>query len=174
MRVEDIIDLKAFLDTLPAVTNANLPHELGFPFNIRRGVGLRNLLHADGRSFMPDPGASAEVNRGAYLVDGPGHCGECHTPRGLDGAMIPGKALAGGPSPEGKGHIPNITPHSDGIADWSEDDIVTALATGMMPSGDTFGGLMGDVQQSLSHLSPEDLAAIAAYLKTVPPVAGRR
>jgi mono/diheme cytochrome c family protein len=174
MKIEDIVDLKAFLDRLPAVTTASQAHELPFPFNIRRGVGLWQLLHVDGKTFVPDPQASDEVNRGAYLVQAPGHCGECHTPRGFDGGMIAAKFLSGGPSPEGKGRIPNITPHPDGIADWTNDDIVAALETGMMPTGDVFGSVMGAVQANLARLPKEEIAAIAAYLKTVPPLPGKR
>lgn len=173
MRVEDITDLKAFLDTLPAVATPNVPHDLPFPLTVRRGIGLWKLLHVDGASFTPDPAASDAVNRGAYLVEGPGHCGECHTPRGFDGAMIANRALSGGPSPEGRGSVPNITPHPDGIGDWSEDDIVMALTTGMMPDGDTFGGSMVEVQENLSRLSTDDISAIAAYLKSIPPIPGR-
>ena len=72
MSYEDLIDLKAYLDSLPAVKNEVPPHELGFPFNIRRGLGLWHKLYVDGESFVPDPNASAELNRGAYLVTGPG------------------------------------------------------------------------------------------------------
>ena len=79
MRIEDLLDLKAFLNTLPPVATASLPHELPFPFTIRRDIGLWKLLYMDGRTFVPDPAKSAELNRGAYLVEGPGHCGECHT-----------------------------------------------------------------------------------------------
>jgi mono/diheme cytochrome c family protein len=122
---------------------------------------------------VPDPAKCEDENRGAYLVEGPGHCGECHTPRGFDGGPIEAKALAGGPNPEGKGRIPNITPHADGIGDWSEDDIVTALTTGMTPTGDSFGRTMAAVQENLARLAPSDVAAIAAYLKTVPAIAGR-
>jgi mono/diheme cytochrome c family protein len=174
MKIEDIIDLKAFMDTLPKVADASQPHELPFPFNIRRGVGLWQLRYVDGHTFQPDPAKSEAQNRGAYLVEGPGHCGECHTPRGFDGGPIAAKALAGGPNPEGKGRIPNITPDADGIGDWSEGDLVTALTTGLTPTGDSFGRTMGAVQENLARLAPSDVAAIAAYLKTVPPVAGRR
>lgn len=174
MRIEDIIDLKAHIDTLPAVATASRPHELPFPFNIRRGLGLWQLLYVDGKTFVPDASVDEAINRGAYLVQGPGHCGECHTPRGFDGGMIAAKALSGGPSPEGKGRIPNITPHEDGIGDWSADDIVAALETGMMPTGDVFGSVMGAVQVNLARLPKEDIAAITAYLRTVPPLPGKR
>src|SRR5690606_26407673 len=80
MRVEDIIDLKAFMDTLPLVAGRSPPNDLKFPYSVRRGVGLWQLLYVDGRTFAPDPDSSDQVNRGAYLVQGAGHCGACHTP----------------------------------------------------------------------------------------------
>ena len=171
MRIEDIIDLKAYLDTLPAVAEASQPHELPFPFSIRRGLGLWQLFYVDGTAFVPDPAASDIVNRGAYLVQGPGHCGECHTPRGFDGGMIAAKALSGGPAPEGTGKIPNITPHESGIGSWSEEDIVAFLETGFKPDFDVVGGAMTAVQRNMAMLPRADLEAIAAYLKTVAPVA---
>jgi mono/diheme cytochrome c family protein len=175
MTVEDIIDLKAYLDTLPPVAVDAPPHELSFPFNIRRGLGLWQLLYIDGKAFQPDPAATDQINRGAYLVRGPGHCGECHSPRNIIGGIIASRALGGGPVPEGNGMIPNITPDPDtGIGDWSENDIVEALTTGFLPDFDTFGGAMGAVQDNLAQLTPGDREAIAAYLKSVPPVRSQK
>ena len=85
MKIADVVDLKAFMDTLPAVANVAPPHDLPPPFRIRRGLGLWKLLFMDYEPFKPIAGASEEVNRGAYLVTGPGHCGECHTPRNIIG-----------------------------------------------------------------------------------------
>ncbi len=172
MRVEDIIDLKAFMDTLEPVDNAIAAHDLPFPFNIRRGLGLWQLVFADGKTFVPDPQASDQINRGAYLVKGPGHCGECHTPRDVAGAMIAARALSGGPAPEGDGTVPNITPDTDtGIGSWSQDDLVTLFKTGFTPDFDSVGGSMAPVQRNLAMLPDEDLEAIAAYLMSLPPIA---
>jgi len=171
MKIEDLIDLKAYLDTLPAVANAVPPHELPFPFSFRRGLGLWQLLYVDGKTFVPDPQASEEANRGAYLVKGPGHCGECHTERNFIGGPMASLAYAGGPSPEGKGRIPNITPDKDtGIGSWSEDDIVNLLETGFTPSFDSVGGSMTAVIGNTSRLTAEDRHAIAAYLKSLPAI----
>jgi mono/diheme cytochrome c family protein len=171
MRIEDIIDLKAYLDTLPAVATSAPPHDLPFPFNLRRGLGLWKLLYVDGRTFEPDPAISAEENRGAYLVHGPGHCGECHSPRNVIGGVIASRAYSGGPAPEGDGTIPNITPDPEtGIGSWSDAEIVEAFETGFKPDFDTFGGSMVAVQQNLAMLTPEDLMAIAVYLKSLPPI----
>lgn len=172
MRVEDIIDLKAFMDTLEPVDNVVAAHDLPFPFNIRRGLGLWQLVFADGKTFVPDPQASDQINRGAYLAKGPGHCGECHTPRDVAGAMIAARALSGGPAPEGDGTVPNITPDTDtGIGSWSQDDLVTLFKTGFTPDFDSVGGSMAPVQRNLAMLPDEDLEAIAAYLMSLPPIA---
>jgi mono/diheme cytochrome c family protein len=173
MRLDDIIDLKAFMDTLPAVASSAPEHELGFPFNIRRGLGLWQLFYVDGKTFEPNPEASATVNAGAYLVTGPGHCGECHTPRNLIGGPIESRALGGGPAPEGTGRIPNITPDENGIGSWSVADLVNAFQTGFTPEFDSLGGSMAPVQRNLAHLSEADLTAMAEYLKTVPPAKSR-
>lgn len=170
MRVEDIIDVKAFLDTLPAVATASRPHEIGFPFNIRRGIGLWQRRYVDGRTFEPDPAMSEAASHGGYLVQGAGHCGECHTPRGFDGGPITSRALAGGPAPEGSGTIPNITPDASGIGSWSEDDIVAFLTTGFTPDFDSAGGSMTAVVRNMAKLPADDVAAIAAYLKAIPPL----
>lgn len=170
MTYEDLIDLKAYLDTLPAVKQKTPPHELAFPYNIRRGLGLWQLLYVDGKTFTPDTKASDELNRGAYLVEGPGHCGECHSPRNSLGGIIQSRAFAGARNPEGKGKIPNITPSHDGLGEWSADDITYLLETGNTPDFDVIGGVMAPVQENMAKLKPEDRSAIAAYLKSLPPL----
>ena len=169
MPVTDLIDLKAYLDTLPQAANPSPGHDLPLPFRLRRGLGLWKLLYLDGQEFRPAPHQSAEHNRGAYLVNGPGHCGECHTPRTLLGGMDHTRWLAGGPSPEGKGKIPNITAHEDGIAAWTKKDIVYALETGFTPEFDSLGSTMAAVQENMAALPATDREAIATYLKAVPP-----
>lgn len=167
---KDLVDLKAFLDTLPAV-KSNVPdHDLALPFRMRQTLAVWKWLFLDGKTFAPDPGESDKWNRGAYLVQGPGHCGECHSPRNPFGGIIAGKRYSGAPNPEGKGIIPNITQHKSGIADWSEADIVMALETGLTPSFDTFGGTMVKVQENMAELSVQDRSAIAAYIKSLPPI----
>ena len=135
MTLTDVIDLKGYLDTLPASANVAPPHDLALPFRLRRGLGLWKLLFLDGKPFTPDPGASAEANRGKYLVDGAGHCGECHTERNIAGGFVTAKWLAGGPAPEGDGWVPNLTPAPDGLADWSKGDLVYLFQTGSLPDG---------------------------------------
>jgi len=168
MSLEDLIDLKFYLDTLPEVEDVNEDHELKFPWNIRAGIGFWKLINLD-----PEPVVSlAQENdlllRGRYLVEGPGHCGECHTPRNWTGGLDYGRWLAGAPNPDGEGKVSNITPGKKGLADWSADDIAYYLESGFTPDYDTAGGSMVEVQENMAQLPAEDRAAIAAYLKAIP------
>lgn len=165
MTVEDLLDLKAFLDTLPAVQAQNEEHDLAFPWNVRMGIGLWKLFNLDVRpavSGLPD---DEEIKRGQYLVEGPGHCAECHTPRDWMGGLKLDHWLAGAPDPEGEGQVPNITP--SGLADWLKGDIAYYLQSGFTPDFDTVGGSMVKVQKNMAKLPAEDLDAIAAYLKAI-------
>lgn len=172
MTRQDVIDIKAYLDTVPAVRNEVPDHDLAFPFSIRMSMIGWKLLFFDDSPFEPDPSKSDTWNRGAYLVNGPGHCGECHSPRNLLGVVDTDQALSGNKNgPEGDA-VPNITPGKGGIGDWSEEDIVSALEIGFLPDGDFMGGAMTDViEDNTSKLSPEDLQAIATYLTSLPPIA---
>jgi mono/diheme cytochrome c family protein len=169
-KVEDIRDLFAYLKTLTAVSGKVRDHDVPFPFNIRRNVGIWKLLFMDGKPFAPDPARSARWNRGAYLVNGLGHCAECHSPRNFLGGIVAAQRFAGGPNPEGEGWVPNIT--QKGIGEWSEKDIAGFLETGEMPDGDSAGGPMVRVIKNTSQLSGEDRADIADYIKSLPPVDG--
>lgn len=170
MRFDDLRDLFAYLKTLPAVSGTARDHDLVFPFGFRRGVGLWKLLYLDGVPFTPDPAKSTVLDRGAYLVEGPGHCVECHSPRNFIGGIIAAQRFAGGPNPEGKGWIPNITQKD--LGDWSEKDIAYLLEAGQTPDGDSIGSSMTEVVRHTAQLAPEDRAAIAAYVKSLPPVEG--
>jgi mono/diheme cytochrome c family protein len=172
MTSADVADLWAFLQTLPPVAGQAPPHDLGFPYNIRRGVGLWKLAFLDTAPAVEVDTSDPVVARGQYLVEGPGHCGECHTPRNAAGAMNTARWLGGAPSPDGKGRIPNITPGGD-LNDWSHADIAYYLETGFTPEFDSVGGAMVDVQESLAMLSSDARDAIAAYLMAVPLVAPR-
>ncbi len=170
MTGEDISDLFAFLKTLPEIAGKAGDHEIGFPFSVRRGIGLWKRLHLeDGPVIALDPAAPEAVRLGAYLVEGPGHCGECHTPRDLSGGLRLGQWLAGAVAAEGEGTVPNITSGEGGIGSWSERDIAWFLETGFTPDFDSVGGAMAPVQRNMAELTPEDRAAIAAYLKAIPP-----
>jgi mono/diheme cytochrome c family protein len=174
MQLDDVRDLFAYLKTLPPVPGRSRRHELSFPFNERRLLGIWKLLFLGEGSFVPDPSKSAQYNRGAYLVNGPGHCAECHSPRNVLGGIIESQRFAGGPSPDGSDWVPNITPVGLQRDDekWSDKDIASFLDGGMMPSGDFAGGAMADVIRSTSLLSLEDRAAIASYVAALPPRQG--
>lgn len=165
----DIADLRAFMATLPASDVVSLPHEVGFPFNIRRGLGLWKLLYA-GKGWVLTGELDAQLTRGRYLVEALGHCSECHTARGPLGGLQRSAWMGGAPNPEGKGRIPNLTP---GALDWSQQDIAYYLETGFTPEFDSAGGKMADVVLNTGQLLPEDRGAIAAYLKAIPPVAAK-
>lgn len=174
MRVTDVLDLKAYMDTLPRVSSPKVEHDLPLPLRLRRGIGLWKRLYVDGRPFTPDPAASPKVNRGAYLVTGPGHCGECHTPRDLFGGLDMERFLAGAPAPEGEGVVPNLTPDPSGLGAWSEADIAYALESGFTPEYDAIGGTMAEIIDALAQIPKEDREAIAAYLKSIPPIPTER
>jgi mono/diheme cytochrome c family protein len=172
IRFDDLRDLFAYIKTLPPVAGRVRDHDLRFPFNIRRMLGLWKLLFLGGEPLKPDPAQSAQWNRGAYLVDGPGHCAECHSPRNFLGAVIPGLRFTGGPSPDGQGGVPNITQYK--LKDWSLAAIVDTLETGMTPDADRVGGAMVEVVRDISQLTAADREAIAVYIKSLPPVEGER
>jgi mono/diheme cytochrome c family protein len=169
-RIEDVRDLFAYLKTLPPVSGRVRDHDVRFPFNIRRLVGGWKFLFLDGKPFAPDPAKSQQWNRGAYLVNGLAHCAECHSPRNFLGGIVRSQRFAGGPNPEGEGWVPNIT--QKGIGDWSEKDISYFLSTGELPDGDSVGGSMTRVIKNTSQLSDDDRAAMAVYIKSLPPVDG--
>jgi mono/diheme cytochrome c family protein len=174
MALDDVRDLYAFLKTLPAVATPSLQHELGFPFNVRRGVGLWKLLFLTPKPVAFSAPGGSSIERGAYLVDGPGHCAECHSGRNIFGAIKSSERFAGGPNLQGKGWVPNITPHADGLASWSLKDIEFFLETGIDPDGASVSGEMAEVIRNVSKLAPDDRRAMAAYLKALPPRPGRK
>jgi len=170
MKIDDVRDLFAHIKTLPPVKGKVRDHDVPFPFNVRRTLGGWKLLFLDGKPFAPDPSKSAEWNRGAYLVNGPGHCAECHSLRNALGGIVASQRFAGGPDPEGKGFVPNIT--QQGLKDYSEKDIAYLLETGNTPEGDSVGGSMAAVIRNTSQLTAQDRAATAVYIKSLTPVEG--
>jgi mono/diheme cytochrome c family protein len=142
MKLEDVRDLFAYMKTLPQVAGKVPDHAMKFPFNIRRMLGGWKFLFLDGEKFTPDPNRPADWNRGAYLVNGPSHCAECHSPRNVLGGK------------------------------YSDADIARVLKSGDTPDGDSVGGSMGKVVGNTSQLSDADRAAMAMYIKSLPPVEG--
>jgi mono/diheme cytochrome c family protein len=166
---DDALAIKAYLFSLPAVRQANRPHDVPFPVSWRFLQSGWKLLFFTPGPFQPAPGRSTLQNRGAYLVTALAHCGECHTPRNFLGALDTDGFLSGTPNgPDGK-KVPNITQDkATGIGKWSEDDILNLLKIGMTPDFDFVGGAMSEVVKDTARLTDEDRGAIAAYLKTVP------
>ena len=168
MTGRDIADLFAFLKTLPESQVASPPHEVGFPFNIRRSLGGWKPLFFTDQPRVALSGDDALIERGQYLVEGPGHCGECHTPRNPIGGFVGDAWLSGAQNPEGEGVIPNLTPGGKSISGWSASDIAYYLESGFTPDFDSVGGSMVDVQKNMAKLTGGDRDAIAAYLKALP------
>ncbi len=167
LTAQDMADLIAHLRTLPADPTASAPHEVGFPLSIRRGIGLwKRLFLREG--WVLAEAATPEIARGRYLVEGPGHCAECHTPRNVLGGPERDRWLAGGPNPEGEGRIPGLTPAT---LDWSAAQVAEYLRSGFTPDFDSAGGAMAEVVANTALLPDADRAAIAAYLGALPPVA---
>jgi mono/diheme cytochrome c family protein len=172
MKIGDIIDLKAYLDAIEPVRNRVADHEIAFPWNLRRGIGLWKRLYLDSGPVVEAAPSDALFERGRYIVESMGHCAECHTPRDRFGGLDEARWLAGADSLDGDGTVPNITPHVDGLASWSEEDIAYYLESGFLPDFDMVGGAMVEVQENLAHLPDSDRSAIAAYLKRIPALPG--
>jgi mono/diheme cytochrome c family protein len=168
----DLRDLWAYLRSLPPSARANQPHDLGFLYRWRFLVRFWKWLFFTPGAFAPDPGRSAIVNRGSYLTNALGHCGECHTPRNFLGGPKGDRHLAGaakGEGPEGKG-VPNLTPTN--LKKWGDKDLQDFLQTGIGPDGDVVGDTMGEViTNTTSKLTAPDLAAMIAYLRSLPAIA---
>jgi len=172
MALDDILDLKAYLVSTPAVNKPNRAHDLEFPFSWRFMMTGWKLLFFRTGPFEPDPTRSAEWNRGAYLVEALGHCAECHTARNRFGGLERDMWLAGTKTgPEG-GMVPNITPDkATGIGTWTNTDLANALKIGMLPDGDFVGeGMAEFVENSGSRLNDSDIKAIGVHLKALPPI----
>jgi mono/diheme cytochrome c family protein len=165
MTETDVRDLYAFLRTLAPVAGRAPPQAVAFPFSIRRAIGLWKRLYLGPQEFSPAPDRDAQWKLGRYLVQGPGHCAECHSPRDPLGGIIAHRRLTGGPTPDGKGKAPDIT--AAGLKDWSQADIAEALSSGLTPSGDSLGGPMAAVVRDTAELPASYREAIAAYLKSV-------
>ncbi len=164
--VQDVANIAAYLMTLPASDTPSQPHDLSFPFNIRLSLGGWKLLFQN-TDWIVSGELTEQQQRGRYLVEGLGHCGECHTARNALGGLDTGKWLGGAANPSGQGRIPNITP---GALTWSAFDIAAYLETGFTPEFDSAGGEMAHVVRNMAQLPASDREAIAAYLKIVPAV----
>lgn len=164
MADRDIADLWAYMQTLPASDTPSQPHEVGFPFNIRRSLGGWKLLFDRDDWVMAGDNLGADLTRGRYLVEALGHCAECHTPRNALGGLDRARWMAGAPDPSGEGRVPALTPDK---LSWSATDIAYYLETGFTPEFDSAGGHMAKVVSNTAKLAKEDREAIAAYVKAL-------
>jgi mono/diheme cytochrome c family protein len=160
MTLQDVADLKAYMDGLPSSQAENAPHALSFPYSVRMGVGAWKALHLSD-DWVMDEAPTPQLERGRYLVEALGHCAECHTPRDATGGLDTARWMQGAPNPSGQGRIPAITPDALG---WSASEIVWYLESGFTPDYDSAGGTMAKVVGNTARLTPEDREAIAAYL----------
>jgi len=164
----DLRDLWAYLQTLAPSSRANQEHDLRFPFGLRFLVSIWKTLFFTPGPFASDSQLSQQINRGAYLIHALGHCSECHTPRNFLGGPQRDRFLAGGKGPEGK-RVPNLTPTR--LKKWSDEELKEFLLTGATPDGDAANETMDEViRDTTSRLTPEDLAALMAYLRSLPPL----
>jgi mono/diheme cytochrome c family protein len=169
----DVLAIKAYLFTLPAISQPNRRNDLAFPFNQRWAMAFWNAAFFKSQRFAADASKSAQWNSGAYLATALGHCGECHTPRNLGYGMESGRALAGEELQGWRAYnITSDTKH--GIGSWSDSDIVAYLTSGHAPQHASASGPMGEaVAHSLQFLHADDAAALVAYLRTVPAQQGK-
>ncbi|MGY8904665.1 MAG: c-type cytochrome [Burkholderiales bacterium] len=165
--------LFAYLHSLPPVAQANLPHSLRWPFGTQAALAVWRSLYFKPAEFAPAPTQSAEWNRGAYLVQGLGHCSACHAARDALGGSDP-LGLAGGLIPRQNWYAPSLLSSTEaGVADWPLADIAALLKTGTSPRGQANGPMANVVLHSTQHLHDADLLAMARYLKALPPESAR-
>ncbi len=169
MRVEDILDLRAYLASLPPVRSVNRKADVSLQWLARPLVGVwKRIALKRGPAFQPDPSRGAAWNRGAYLVNGPGHCGECHTPRNWLKITDGRRGFAGGRHPAGEGTVPSLK----GLLARGKYKDVSDLTLALQ-NGETFGydhlssGGMASIQTNMGLLSDQDAAAIAEYLASL-------
>jgi mono/diheme cytochrome c family protein len=174
MSAEDVRVLHAYILSLPASVQANRDHELVWFLRWRLAAWAWKWLFFNAGEFQTHPEQSAQWNRGAYIAEAMGQCGECHTPRNPFGALIADMAYAGtaeGPDDE---LVPNITPHEGtGIGDWSRDDLELFLKFGEYPDGEYAAGSMEPVVEGLQSLTAGDLDALIVYLRALPAIENR-
>lgn len=165
MRPEDLLDIQAYLATLTSVKSPRRNPVIFLPALVSRGVGVWKHLGLDTASWQPDPSKPESWNRGSYLVNGPGHCGECHTPRNLFMIKRKDRVLAGGPHPEGDGRVPSLRSLVPRERYKDAKDLASALQFGETLGYDGLSsGGMGAVQASIAKLPESDIQAIAEYL----------
>lgn len=166
MALEEAVDLRAYLATLPPSANAPAAQGLPFPFSWRRPIGLWARFVQDPPAA---PSADPGVVRGHHVVVALGHCAECHTPRTRLLTMDTARWLQGAPNPSGEGRVPSLAADADGLSEWAASDVAYLLESGFTPDFDSVGGEMGHVVRNFAASPDEDREAVALYLKALPP-----
>lgn len=168
MKPEDVLDIRAYLATLPPVKSPGRDADIPAAPLLRRGIGLWKWVGLDTTPWTPDPSQSESWNRGAYLVNGPGHCQECHTPRNVFMALDESRSFQGGPHPEGKGRVPSLRGLIERGRYKDAADIASALQYGEIMGYDKIAsGGMGAVQRNISQLPESDIKAIGDYIASL-------
>lgn len=171
----DALAIFAFLRSVPAVRQDSQPTGLKFPYSLRSTLLAWRALYFRQGVFQPDTKRSAQWNRGAYLVEGLGHCNECHARRNAWGAVPTGVMLAGGEIPRQDWYAPDLSMRENGgLQGWTEQDVVNLLKAGQSAKGAAFGPMADVVEQSTQHMTGADLHAIATYLASLPPRSARQ
>ncbi|WP_266169364.1 c-type cytochrome [Dyella subtropica] len=166
---DDALAIFAHLQSLAPVHQPSKPLGLEFPYNVRNSLKAWRALYFKEGEYQPDPAKSAAWNRGAYLVQGLGHCNECHIARDSFGGMRSDQALSGGQIPVQNWYAPDLSTQTNGgLEGWGEKDIVDLLKTGHSAKGTAFGPMAEVVAQSTQHMTDDDLQAIAIYLRSLP------
>ncbi|MFC5439466.1 c-type cytochrome [Rhodanobacter ginsenosidimutans] len=166
---DDALAIFAYLQSLPPVRQASEEPSLRFPYSLRRSLAAWRALYFKPGVYQPDPARSEQWNRGAYLVQGLGHCNECHATRDALGGLSPDHTLTGGQIPEQNWYAPDLSVNQGGgLEGWSKGDIVDLLKTGQSAKGAAFGPMADVVRKSTQHMTDTDLDAIATYLQSLP------
>jgi mono/diheme cytochrome c family protein len=166
---EDSDAIFAYLQSLPAVAEPNRPHALRFPYSTQAALGVWRALFFSPGEPLAEPTQTAEYNRGAYLVNGLGHCTACHTPRNALGATTEARAFSGGLIPVQNWYAPALNAvHEAGVKEWRTEDVAALLRTGVAPQGSVLGPMAEVVFRSTQYLSDTDARAMAVYLQALP------
>lgn len=158
----------AYLQSIPAVHQENHPSAMPFPFNIRMSLLGWQIMFMSKGEYKPDPNKSVEWNRGAYLVEGLGHCAMCHTSINPLGGPIKSAAFSGGLIPLQNWYAPSLTSDKEGVGDWTVQDLVDFLKKGVSDKGAVYGPMSSVVHESMQYMNDDDLRAMAVYLKSLP------
>lgn len=168
---QDALAMYHYIQSLPVSGQVNRQHDLPWFLQWRLAAGVWKWLFFEAGDFQQQTSKSPQWNRGAYIAEAMGHCAECHTPRNIFGGLNTDMQYAGNPKGPDDELVPNITSHKEtGIGDWSHGALESFLKYGELPNGEYTAGSMDPVVLSLQNLTEDDLAALIAYLRSLPPI----